>query len=61
MVDDCAATNQPHLLATTVEAGRVGFATDHVTNHADPGVIYMGEVVWSFLGPDHIQTHWWSF
>ena len=57
MVDDCAATNQPHLLATT----GVGFATDHVTNHADPGVIYMGEVVWSFLGPDHIQTHWWSF
>ncbi len=45
MVDDCAATNQPHLLATTVEAGRVGFATDHVTNHADPGMIYMGEVV----------------
>ncbi|MCH2137522.1 MAG: hypothetical protein MK074_00520 [Phycisphaerales bacterium] len=57
MVDDCAATSQPHLLATT----GVGFATDHVTNHADPGVIYMGEVVWSFLGPDHIQTHWWSF
>ena len=39
----------------------MGFATDHVTNHADPGAIYMGEVVWSFLGPDHIQTHWWSF
>jgi len=61
MTHYCAARNQPHLVAREITDGSVHFVTDHVTNHADPDALYMGEARWVFTDENHLQTRWWSF
>lgn len=57
----CAAQNQPHLVANEISGNTVRFVTDHVTNLASPGALYMGEARWEFVDDDHIRTQWTSF
>ena len=61
MTHYCAAQNQPHLIAREITDGSVRFITDHVTNHADPDALYMGEAQWLFSDENHLKTRWWSF
>ncbi len=61
MTHYCAARNQPHLVAREITDGSVHFVTDHVTNHADPDALYMGEARWVFTDENQLQTRWWSF
>ncbi len=37
-----AGTNQPHLVATSVAEDSANFETDHVTDHAHRGAVYLG-------------------
>ena len=61
MTHYCAARNQPHLIAQKITDASVQFVTDHVTNHADPDALYMGEARWQFIDDNHLKTRWWSF
>ena len=61
MTHYCAARNQPHLIARKITDDSVHFFTDHVTNHADPNNLYMGEAQWVFTDENHLKSRWWSF
>ena len=61
MTHYCAARNQPHMKASEVTRGSVYFVTDHVTNHLDPGDLYMGEAEWIFTDENHLTTRWRTF
>ncbi len=54
----CALGNQPRLRARRLEAGRLEFTLDSVTNRASPDAPVMGALVLELVDPDHMVERW---
>jgi hypothetical protein len=58
MTHYCAGGNQPHLLGSMVQAGRIEFESEVVSDLKQADELYMGSMTLVLVDADHIEEHW---
>lgn len=61
MTHYCAAGNQPHMRATSIEGGRVVFESIGVSDLKSTDEYYMGAMTIVFIDEDNIEQRWVSY
>jgi hypothetical protein len=58
MTHYCAAGNQPHMRATSIDGDAIAFRTTGVSDLKAPDEVYMGEMTLVLVDENHIEQRW---